>query len=313
MRRPRRLVLVGSVLVDVLLYVPHMPERGGDVLAQGAVVTAGGGYNVLAGASRLGMPVAYAGKVGSGPMGAQVLRDLESADIPILLPPSDDGDTGFDIGLVEPDGERTFVTAPGVESKLTASDLAVIPLVGGDVVYVSGYDLCYPVSGAALADWLPALPQDVLLAFDPGPLVGEIPVRYLYVVLRRVDIINLNQRELAILTGEDALPTAMERLAGLLHEGAWVVVRAGAQGCWLAGPEGHLRHVPGRPVAAVDSTGAGDAHVAALLAALHAGHPLEEAAHRANVAASIAVGRRGPATGPTLEELETLLGEERSR
>ena len=69
---PRRLVLVGSVLVDILLYIDRLPERGGDRLAERSIITSGGGMNVLVGAARLGLPVAYAGRVGDGAMGRQV-------------------------------------------------------------------------------------------------------------------------------------------------------------------------------------------------------------------------------------------------
>ena len=61
--------------------------------------------------------------------------------------------------------------------------------------------------------------------------------------------------------------------------------------------------MPARPTQALDTTGAGDAHVAALLARLAAGDDMRTAAQVANVAASIAVERSGPATGPTVQEL----------
>jgi sugar/nucleoside kinase (ribokinase family) len=56
--QPRRLVLVGSVLVDILMYIDHLPERGGDFIARQALLTSGGGFNVLVGAARLRMAVA---------------------------------------------------------------------------------------------------------------------------------------------------------------------------------------------------------------------------------------------------------------
>jgi len=62
--------------------------------------------------------------------------------------------------------------------------------------------------------------------------------------------------------------------------------------------------VPARPARALDTTGAGDAHVATLLARLAAGDDMSAAARVANIAASIAVERSGPATGPTARELE---------
>lgn len=307
--RPGRLVLVGSVLVDILMYVDRLPERGGDCLAQRSVLTSGGGFNVLVGAARLGMAVAYAGRVGDGPMGTQVMADLAAAGIPLLLPRASGEDTGFDIGLVEPDGERTFVTAPGAESRLRPVDLNALPLLPGDAIYVSGYDLCYPISGATLEEWLPALQSQNLLVIDPGPLVAEILGERLARVLARTDIVSLNTREIGILTGSTDVPEAAKRLVPRLAPGGWVVARAGAQGCWVASDTYGPLHIPARPAHVVDTTGAGDAHVAALLARLAASDELPTAARAANVAASLAVEKIGPATGPTLQELEHALAD----
>jgi sugar/nucleoside kinase (ribokinase family) len=315
-QHPERLVLVGSVLVDILLSLPHLPERGGDVLARHTQITTGGGFNILLGASRLGMPVLCASRVGDGPMGAQIGADLRAADNPLAFPPIKGEDSGFDVGLIESDAERTFVTSPGTESRLQFDDLHSIPLQSGDAVYVSGYDLCYPISGAALEHWLPTLPADCWLVLDPGPLVAEIPAHRLQRVLARTDIISLNARELALLTTTQPVPLAAQTLAARMHSAAWIIARVGADGCWLVSATSTPRHYPACAVQAIDSTGAGDAHVAALLARLHLGDDISRAAEIANIAASIAVTRRGPATGPTQAELQQALlasrGDERS-
>ena len=47
-----RLVHVGQVIVDIVMYVPHLPERGGDVLASSGGTEVGGGFNVLTAAMR---------------------------------------------------------------------------------------------------------------------------------------------------------------------------------------------------------------------------------------------------------------------
>jgi sugar/nucleoside kinase (ribokinase family) len=300
-------VLVGSVLVDVLLYVDRLPERGGDKIAHENRLTSGGGFNVLVGAKRLGLPVAYAGKVGEGPCGNRVAQDLATADIPLLLPRVPGEDTGFTVGLVEADGERTFITSPGAESRLTAADLTSIQLKPNDAVYVSGYDLCYPVSGASLAGWLPTLGEEHLLVFDPGPLAAEISEGRLAKAFSRVDLLSLNAREARLLTGEDRPREAAHFLLRRLPEGARTVVRAGEDGCWVADGGCPPTRVPARAVRAVDATGAGDAHFATLLARLAAGDGLLEAARVANVAAAIAVSRPGPAMGPTAQELEEAL------
>ncbi len=305
--RPRRLVLVGSVVVDVLLYVDRLPDRGGDLLAREAVAGAGGGFNVLVAAARLGMAAAYGGRTGTGVFGARARHALELAGIAALLPPDERADTGFVVGLVEPDGERTFVTAPGAESRLEPHDLRALPLCAGDAVYVSGYDLVYPVSGRSLGGWLPGLPEDRLVVVDPGPLVADVPAGRLARVLGRTDLLSLSAGEAATLSGRQDPAEAAAWLAGRLAGGALVVVRAGARGCWLAAAGTQPLHVPGRPARAVDTTGAGDAHVAAFLASLSRGDDPARAAWEANVAASLSVERAGPATGPTAQELQAAL------
>lgn len=309
--QPRRLVLVGSVLVDVLMYVEHLPERGGDTLANRATLTTGGGFNVLIGARRLGLAAAYAGHVGDGLMGNQINADLAAAGIPLLLPRVQGADSGFDVALVEQDAERTFITSPGVESRLRLEDLQSFSLRTGDAVYVSGYELCYPVSGAALKQWVPELGPDILLAIDPGPLVAEIPARLLATVLARTDILSLNAREARLLAGkhneERSLESLVPELAQRLAPAAWVVAREGAQGCWIGGVGRVTQHIAPRPTRPVDTTGAGDAHIAALLARLAAGDDFSTAARIANVAASLTTERAGPATSPTAQELQDAL------
>jgi sugar/nucleoside kinase (ribokinase family) len=306
--RPQRLVLVGSVLVDILLYVGQLPERGGDRIAEQAILTTGGGLNVLVAAARLGMSVTYAGRVGDGPMGHQVMADLEKAGIPLLLPRVQGEDSGFDIGLVESDAERTFVTSPGAESRLQETDLAEIALLPGDSVYISGYDLCYPLSGKSLGRWLPELGADILLVLDPGPLAAEIPAERLTHILKRTDILSLNKREAYLLTGVDDAREAAIQLAGRIAPGGTIVARMGAEGCWLVQESGRIaHHIPARATAAVDTTGAGDAHVGALLAQLSTGNDIFAAARIANIAASLSTERSGPSTSPTMQELiETL-------
>src|SRR6202034_1317835 len=114
--RPRRLVFAGEALVDVLMRVPGLPPRGGDLLASPAALAVGGGFNVMAAAPRQGLPVLYAGGHGTGPWGDLVRTALAAEGISVLRAADQDRDTGFDVALVEPDAERTFVTHLGAEA-----------------------------------------------------------------------------------------------------------------------------------------------------------------------------------------------------
>ncbi|TMF66870.1 MAG: sugar kinase, partial [Chloroflexi bacterium] len=72
----KRLVSLGSVIVDLILEVPAFPDRGGDVLASQRGMVAGGAFNVLSAAARLGLPGIYAGQHGTGPFGDLVRAAL---------------------------------------------------------------------------------------------------------------------------------------------------------------------------------------------------------------------------------------------
>ena len=96
-----RLVGFCSVVVDLVLHVPALPEQGGDVLATASSTEVGGGLNALAAAVRAGLPAAYAGGHGSGPFGDLVRVALVSTDVPPLVPPTDGVDSGFTVVLVD--------------------------------------------------------------------------------------------------------------------------------------------------------------------------------------------------------------------
>jgi sugar/nucleoside kinase (ribokinase family) len=311
---PRRLVFAGEAIVDVVMRVPALPPRGGDALATSCEVTAGGGFNVMAAAARQGLPVLYAGGHGTGPWGDVVRAALAAEGIDLLRPADPDRDTGFDVALVEPDAERTFVTHLGAEAVRGPRSWDAVPAGPGDAVYVSGYGLVAPGTGAALGDWAAALPADVLLFVDPGPLVAQVPAAVLDPVLARCDWLSCNHREAGLLSGTgatDAPGDPPEAARRLLARGAAanILVRAGGAGCYLALlASSDVVHVRAPEVTAVDTTGAGDAHSGAFLAALADGLPPLGAAARANAAAAFAVTRPGPATSPTNAQLDAWLG-----
>lgn len=317
---PGWVVSTVSVIVDLPLAMPHLPERGGDVLGTAAPATPGGGFNVVAAAARQGVPTALLSPLGAGPNGALSAAALATEHVTVLLDPVP-GDTGLCVTVTEPDGERTFLTAPGVEAHLTGERLTTAQLTAGrpapgDVVVVSGYDLAYP-GGADLAAWVAALRPGIQVLLDPGPLVGEIDAEVLDAVVRRCDLLTLNEREAAILggaadvaelaDGADGRGTAAVR--ALLRPGATLIARRGAGGCevWAEDEQLDGVTVPTLPVDAVDTTGAGDSHTGVLAAELTRGTPLLIAVRRANAAGAVTATRRGPATCPTGAELDALL------
>ena len=159
--RTRRLVCVGSAVVDIVMKVPALPEPGGDIVAGSSRLAVGGAFNVMAAARDQGATVTYAGSHGTGSFGDMVRSSLMELGIEMIAPPATSLDTGFSITFVTGDGERTFARSPGAEARMTAQALDSIPISHDDLVYVSGYGLAYPESGPALASWLPRLEDSV--------------------------------------------------------------------------------------------------------------------------------------------------------
>jgi sugar/nucleoside kinase (ribokinase family) len=176
-----------------------------------------------------------------------------------------------------------------------------------ETVYLSGYELLYE-HATLIAECFAAIPSEVLTVFDPGPIVGDIPADLLELALTRANWTSLNRVEAETITRESGARDSSTHWAQSAGTGRGAVVRDGASGCWVvtsAGlPDEVIEHVavPLAPVSAIDTSGAGDCHVGAFVAALSRGHSPGGAALWANAAAARAVARKGPATSPTLAE-----------
>ncbi|AVJ24029.1 bifunctional hydroxymethylpyrimidine kinase/phosphomethylpyrimidine kinase [Pseudomonas sp. MF6751] len=301
-----RLLHTGQVIVDLVMGLDTLPASGGDVLANSASFQVGGGFNVMAAARRNGLPVVYLGRHGDGRFGELARAAMQAEGVEMALAASAGKDTGLCVSLTEASTERTFISHLGAEGELSADDLAqIVPRID-DYVYVSGYSLLLEGKAQPLLDWLLALPREIVVVFDPGPLVKAPDSALMRALLPRIDIWTSNGPEALAFTGatdmSQALPVLNQHLQALL------VVRDGPNGCWV-GRGAETEHVPGFKVQAVDSNGAGDAHAGVFIAGLAKGLKPVEAARRANAAAALAVTRWGPATSPGVTEVDALLAE----
>lgn len=303
-----RLIHSGQVIVDLVMSLDTLPATGGDVLAKSASFEAGGGFNVMAAARRNGLPVVYLGRHGKGRFGDLARAAMQAEGIEMALAASDNKDTGLCVSLTEATTERTFISHIGAEGELSAQDLANAVPRDDDYVYVSGYSLLLEGKSQALIDWLLALPRQITVVFDPGPLVKAPDSALMVDVLPRIDIWTSNGPEALAFTGAGDIAEALLKLNAHLPAEALLVVRDGPNGCWIS-RNGQAEHVPGFKVQAVDSNGAGDAHAGVFIAGLANGLAPAAAARRANAAAALAVTRWGPATSPGTAEVDALLAQ----
>ena len=305
-----RVIHTGQALVDVVLEVPGLPPRGGNVNASTYTRYAGGAVSILLAAARTGAPAAHAGAHGHGPNGDLVRGALAVEGVDVTAPPVTEQDTGICVVMVEPTAERTFLTTYGAERAISTASLATSDPRPGDLVCVTGYSL-YPPTRDPLLTWLEALAGGVVVVLDPGAALADVGEQTRRRILARTHVWTSNAAEAQELTGVDDVEGSCAAVAERLPQGAAVVVRDGPEGCFVR-VDGVTTYVPGYPQTPVDTNGAGDAHTGVLCAERALGTPWLEAARRANAAGAVKVTRRGPATAPTRAEVdEFLAGQER--
>ena len=286
-----RVIVVGSVNIDLVITVPSLPAAGETVIGGRFTQHHGGkGGNQAVAAVRLGAPTSFVGAVGDDDFGraARSALDEERIDTSEVrtLP---DAATGVAFILVDALGENSISVAGGANAALrpehVTGSLARLGPRPGDVVLV-GHEIPTDAAAAALRAARDAGATTIL---NPAPAAGLDAA-----AVALADIVTPNEGELATL-GEAGIEP--ERL----------LVSLGAQGADLRTPAGAVR-IDALRVHAVDTVGAGDTLNGALAAALAAGKGLEEAARRAVAAASLAVTRSGAREGmPTAAELGSAL------
>jgi sugar/nucleoside kinase (ribokinase family) len=306
----RRLVHVGSAVVDYVYAIDALPAAGTEKTATSYARVAGGGFNMMVAASRTGMKVVFGGQLGTGPDGDFLRAAFAAEGIETLTPPSPLMDSGNCVAMISGDAERTFVSWPGAESRLTPDMMKPVQVMARDWVFTSGYTLSYPGSRDVLADWIETLPADIPFVFDPTPVIADIPRRMLDRVLARTTWLSCNTNEAAEIAGAgDAQAVAIRLLAEHCPRAEGVVIRAGAHGCLVRMADGGTRTVPGFEVEAVDTNGAGDTHIGAFVSGLSRGLRPCDAARYANAAAALSVTRHGGSSAPIDTEIQEFLSQ----
>lgn len=307
-----RVIHTGQALVDVVVEVPDLPDRGQNVMATSATDYAGGTVTVLLAAARFGAECVQAGAIGTGPHGDLIRAALTAAGIGVSAPPVEGLDTGICVVMVEPSAQRTFVTTLGAERRISVESLGTSEPGPGDLVCVTGFSLALASTRDPLLAWLPTLHPDVVVVLDPGAAFAGLDADVRAAMLEVTDVWSSNAEEAEDLlraAGEEApddLAALTTAIAPLLRGDAVAIVRDGPEGCAVH-VAGATTYVPGFPQTPVDTNGAGDTHTGALLAEVAAGTPWVEGCRRANAAAAIKVTRRGPESAPTAAEVDAFL------
>lgn len=292
MPEPRTVHVVGEVMADVIVSTGAPTAWGSDTPARVSDVDGGSAANLAAWLADLGVPVTLIARVGIDEAGRRVLHRLEAAGVRLAVTSDPDLATGRCIVIVTPDGERTMFVDPGANASLRAADLDTAAWCAGDHLHVSAYSLLREGSrSAALTALESARGRGLSTSVDASseaPLLALGAETFLS-WLAEGDLVFANAAEARALTGHHRPEDAV---TALTRRGLMAVVKTGSDGA-IAGLGDDTWRVPAAPVAARDTTGAGDAFAAGFLASWLDQSDVTSALRRATQTAARAVGQPG--------------------
>jgi ribokinase len=305
--KPPRIVVVGSINVDMVVKSQRIPGVGETVTGGRFVMAAGGkGANQAVAAARLGAEVTLVARTGQDLFGDQALADYRKEGIVIDWIARDAYHaTGVALILVDDKGNNLISVASGANHALTPGDVecAAERIRSADVVLLQ---LEIPLETVQFAARL-AAEAGVPVILDPAPApAAPLPGGLLQYVM----YVKPNETEAERLTGIPVQDEASARKAAakLLQDGArHAIITMGAQGAFWMGPR-QEGFVAGQRVEAVDSTAAGDAFSGGLACTLARGLSLQESVRFASLVGALTVTRLGAQPSlPTAEEVSRFM------
>jgi len=292
MTRPPRVIVVGDVMTDVIV-IPEGPMvRGSDRRAQIRSRPGGSGANQAVWFGAMGTRVSFVARVGAADK-PQLEAYFRGFHVDPVLVADARQPSGMLVTIIDPDGERSFLTDRGANLELSQSDVPVGLLDDTGLVVVSGYSLFAEQPRGAVR-WLAAEARQrgIPVVVDAASVgfIGEVGARSFLDWTAGFSTLFANADEAAALAGSTELE---EQFARLTPNYGRVVIKLGASGAAIGDTAGLRISLPAPRVEVVETTGAGDAFAAAFLSAQLHGEPLETCLRRGIEAGSAAVTQIG--------------------
>ena len=305
-------IVVGDVLFDI---IAHQDTWTGNFIRDGttyldhAEIMPGGSGNVAVGMSLLGLKVAFIGKAGKDPLGRLYKEDLKSNNVTSKIFLDKRLPTGIAIVLNNQKGGRSFLVFRGSNDRLMPEEIESLELLirSSRYLYVCGCSLVSTgQQNAVLRAVEIAKTYGVKVVFDPGTynLIIESP-RLFKNLLTSSDIFCPNLKEAKTITNTKTLHEAVGSFRNLGHA-RLVAIKLGECGSILVSDKATVR-TKAPKVRLVDSTGAGDAFVAAVVYGLAQELPLGLTARVANWYAAQLVTSYGARSYPAKDQILAFL------
>jgi ribokinase len=301
------IVVVGSINIDLVTFTQRIPSVGETVIGDRFEIHPGGkGANQAVAVARLGYPVRMIGCLGTDAFGDLLKSHLERFGVDVAGVASSEGSSGVAVIEVSRQGENSIIVTPGANAKLTPSGLEA----NLSIIRQAGMVLAQLEIPLETIECLASLcaREHVPLILDPAPAT-DLP----FGIFKQIAWFTPNQTEAEFFLSppdgsrKNLTPAEISRL--LMSKGVdGVVLKMGEQGAYAESRECPGQAIPAFPVAAVDTTAAGDAFNGSFATGLMLGKSPVESAHFASAVAAISVTRSGAQPSmPSMAEVEAFL------
>ncbi len=285
-------VVVGSLGMDFVFRVLRLPRTGETLHGRSfSIVPGSKGGNQAVALARLGAKVAMIACVGDDDNGRTLRSGLErdGVDCAAIRTLTDDP-TGVAMVAVDDEGRNAIIIVPAAYGRLSAD------IVAGQSALLDAakFVVCQMEVPAETVEWTihHAHRAGAKVVLNPAPILGPLPAGW----LGSIDYLIPNEVEAEFLSGVAVTsPASAATAARTLREAgtANVLITLGALGVFASTQDGAEHHYPGHPVAAVDTTAAGDVFVGGFVASLAAGRSVADAIGFGQAAAALSVTRHG--------------------
>ncbi len=303
--RKKRILVIGSINMDLVLNVSSVPVAGESCLADHYWFSPGGkGANQAAAAAQLGADVTFVGKIGKDANGVQLLNTQKAFGVDTSYIKTDENaSTGLAVVMVEADGKNRILIVPGSNMLLMPED--VVPVIDEGSYDAMIVQLEIPHQTVIAACWA-AMNKGMPVVVDAGP-AQSFPLNE----IEGVTVLSPNETETMALCGiyPDTEENAMNAARLLLQKtkANYIVIKRGDKGAFVYGKDIE-QNIAALRVQAVDTTAAGDAFTAALTVRLIEHNSIEEAVIFANYVGALTVTKAGAQSSlPTGMEVEKFL------
>jgi len=282
--------VVGSINMDLVAKLEHVPKRGETILSNSFLTYCGGkGANQATAVAKLGGRVSMIGKVGNDGYGIILKENLAKYDVDVENVSVADCASGIAFISVV-DGDNTIVVAPNANSMLSEDDIK-LGLENARVDDILITQLEVPLHIAEYALHL-AKKKKMKTILNPAPAKKGLTK-----ILQYVDILVPNETETEILTGinpsDDVNTTLAIKALYQLGVGQ-VVITLGSEGSVVSNGN-QITYIDAVKTSVVDTTGAGDTYIGAMAVRLSDNADIISACNYASLAASITVTKAGAA------------------